>query len=422
MATFEMDLPEGIAPYSRRWEKFEERKYCSTKFFDLQLVRALGLEESIRTFMGNGGLGGLVDLAARTYPALVREFLATFEPADDGWSFRLNGQRFELSTAGFREAFGITSEPTAGWRDFAMMPQSDQLWEAVTGQVIRPSHDSNSSILHPGLRLCHKVLASTFFGQSETNKVSQGTWVWMSCLLPGVNVVPDWVELFFDTCKIMCRSQGRTTSKTIAFGGLITLIAFQVGVDEFDDYLACGETWKIDHNHLRKGHTLIPQREGFIWTAGPGQVHRLHLPRPLPTGPTAAHLRLLPDNQPPPQVQQEEEEEEEEHMNHDHYNEQPHYEEPYQAPHQYFGGASSSHGGFYCDYPSHGYFESAFRSIQDEQAGIRTELGAIRGDIATILANQQEERRAAAADRRMMNELIARFNQSMGFPPPHDDE
>ena len=101
-----------------RWDDLDARRYISTKFFDIPTLRLLGLEESVRTFMGIRDIDGLVDKCVRTYPDLVREFLATFAMAsEDSFTFRLGGANQAMTFEELKNVFGITGNPSARWSE-----------------------------------------------------------------------------------------------------------------------------------------------------------------------------------------------------------------------------------------------------------------------------------------------------------------
>ena len=157
----------------------------------------------------------------------------------------------------------------------------------------------------------------------------------------------------------------------------------------------------------------------FIWYAGVDKSHTLVLPRPLPTGPSPADLYIpsdAPPLGPPPNA------------NEGDANEEP-YEEPTEMEYEpvmqvetfhpqmsYGGGASSSHGGYhgesYDGFPSHGYFESAFRQITERQDATDRQIA----ENHNILMEQQ---------RKNHEEIMAQFNAwapfgwQTQFPPPH---
>ena len=55
--------------------------------------------------------------------------------------------------------------------------------------------------------------------------------MWLYCLTPEAEYVPDWIKLFLAACADALRRKGDMSARIVTFGGMITLIARYMGMD-----------------------------------------------------------------------------------------------------------------------------------------------------------------------------------------------
>ena len=248
------------------WDALEGREIVSTKFFDVPTLQALGLYDCTLRLLVEGGLGGFIDHSAPTFRNLVLEFLSTFHLDDELVKFNLLDREYQLPRAELAGIFGVTSPASNGWAAVGKNQEFFDFWHALTRQTFKSKQgEYNYSIPHPCLRLCHKVLAMTFLGQGEVNKVSMFDMSMVWCLTPEQPVVPDWVELFLESVKKVLKKPG----ERIGFGGMISLIAARFV--RFEDLgPPVGDGFVYDARMLRRVHCLArSEHDGWIWRMGP---------------------------------------------------------------------------------------------------------------------------------------------------------
>ena len=292
-----MERPSGMSSnQKKRWNDLEGRDILSTKFFDVPTLRVLDFEPTVHQLLEKGGLREFVDKNAPTYPSLVREFFSTLKAREvGGIDFRLRGRAYHSDRDRFARAFGVSAEATEYWYRIPKATTTD-FWHGATGRVMRPkAGEYNYSILHPSLRLCHKVLNNTFFGQAEINKVSLSALSYLWCLTPEGDQVPDWVELFLQHCKDALGDGTKRKTAPIGFGGLVTLIAWEHRVNTSDLQDSVGDNYRLDLAALRRANHLVEEGPSFIWQAGKNNVHKIRVPRPLPFRPTVADFFIPHD-------------------------------------------------------------------------------------------------------------------------------
>lgn len=408
----DMVMPSGLTDdEAARWVQLESRKYAPTKFFDEEALAELGLAEPVETLLTHGGLGGFADLHAPTYPALVREFLATLEIDDGAIEFRLLGRRFQSSKATLGRALGVTLCWSNNWQRAQHRPPPAATWELATGQPAKKGGGNyNYSITHPALRLCHKVLNNTFFGQVEINKVSMKAWAWLYCLTPEAEIVPDWVQLFLETCLELLQEGAQRTTRTIAFGGLLTLIARRYRLD-LSGLQALGGDSRLTIDVLRRARHLEGAMAPYLWKAGPQNEHVIRLPTDLPMGPTIAHFNVPPENLSDPEGDEFGPEDDEENQE----------EEQQVPPFMLQGEASASmeDSDEDMDYvPSPSYmasFDQRLSEIQQRQLAHEMEF---RQSHAELRRHQDDHARALAEMQQSMNSFFTQFQQFYPFQPP----
>lgn len=277
------------------WDDLSGRQLVPTKFFDVLTLQRLGLYDCTLRLLVQGGLGGLMDLAAATYKNLVLEFLITFEDKGDRLHFRFFDRDYHLTRADLATIFGVTTPPTDDWRSIEGSQEFFDFWRIVTG-VPFDTHSGkyNYKIVHPCLRLCHKVLAMTFLGQGEVNKVSIRDMSMVWCLTPEQGEIPDWVDLFISSVKKARGKRGK-----IGFGGMITLIALRF-MTEDAIRAQCGafigDGFVYDFHMLKRVHCLGgSEKRGWVWRTGHPSVDYLRLPKTLVYGSRAHDFFLVSD-------------------------------------------------------------------------------------------------------------------------------
>ena len=91
-------------------------------------------------------------------------------------------------------------------------------------------------IPYSAIRLIHKVMSNTFFGQGQINKVPLKDVAYLWALSSEWYMVHDWVGLFIRRCD----NVRDTASKKISLGGMISIL-----VRSKVDITHLSETWGV---------------------------------------------------------------------------------------------------------------------------------------------------------------------------------
>ncbi|XP_021769889.1 uncharacterized protein LOC110734151 [Chenopodium quinoa] len=293
----------GVRLHSKEkgvWTKLQQprRTVQCTKFFDLEALQELEMEEGVRLLLRNVGLENFMTKCAPTYVRYTYEFLSTLTKGREQISFNLNNRNYVMSYDDLRMAFGWDAPPLVNrWGDYSTY-SSRTFWRAITGCEVDPHGDHSFKITHPCLRLVHRFISSTILCQGEATKVPKVTLSYLWAMTPEGVGTPNWVEIFVDSCvKVKSNSSGH-----ISMGGMVSLLACYLNVPPPEDLVPVDSTY-LTYNIM----TLVkigllsrsPVAGSYFWRYGPQGLNYLRLPRPegraLPFGPTAADFFLPPD-------------------------------------------------------------------------------------------------------------------------------
>ena len=142
-----------------------QKEIMCTKFLDWDTLQLFGVGAMTEGLLNHAGFTNFHNLFARTYRHVTLEFLSTFDyhSTTEGnlisLSFEYLGNRYEMTAAEVRAAFGIGVGPSAEW-SVETVGQNPQLWwQVITGAAYSARHSYNYQIPNPSLTLCHKVFA-----------------------------------------------------------------------------------------------------------------------------------------------------------------------------------------------------------------------------------------------------------------------
>ena len=277
------------------------KEMVPTKFFHEMTLEDLGLLNCTEAMLAHAGLGNFLYLAAPTHANMTVEFLTTlwFWP-EEGFleriEFSYRKRKYVMTADQLRGALGITAPPSPNWNPKAITYLHHKWWGDVTGRGFRGGKEYNYFFTHPPLHLAHKVLAMSFFGHGEVNKVSAEDLKYLMTLSQECEIIPDWAGAFIASCH-----KARTADKgKISMGGMVTLI-IQALLDDLSALSQPGtkdpplKGYVYDATWLRTNDYLFPAEEGYMWESGQHREHIISLPREFIYGPTET-FRVVPDD------------------------------------------------------------------------------------------------------------------------------
>ncbi|CAI9265702.1 unnamed protein product [Lactuca saligna] len=223
-----------------------KRQIKSTKFLHRESFASLGVLDGVQALFNNIGWGQFLYNRAATYVEPTLEFLATFNPEEEAQTvtFQMLGEKRSLPHRVVNALMGAPVDNLYYQQD--PWPENfneHYFWQQITNEPQYSSSSSKaSSIIHPCLRLAHRVLTCTIFARSEVGQISKA-------------------ELFFLWC--MTRENG-----DIFIGGLITLIAsrppLQLHLSTLPFEKASGPS-SLDGHALRRMQLIRDSVDGPMW-------------------------------------------------------------------------------------------------------------------------------------------------------------
>jgi len=222
-----------------RFEKLSRRTITATRYADETCLRTLGLFDSVNWMFNQIGWGHFLTLRHPTYERITLEFLSslTYTYAHrvrhgfGGTSFRLFGQDFLLNhneignLLQFQTSLqSVDGVPSQGpWTtEFGLF------WKKLTGTLATSTDGNKSSRIHnPAIRYFHRVLAHTIFGRGESTGVVNLRELFIIHCVFAHKQVNSAAFMLAHMFRMATSGSGH-----IAFGGLITSIAYALGFRE----------------------------------------------------------------------------------------------------------------------------------------------------------------------------------------------
>lgn len=96
----------------------------------------------------------------------------------------------------------------------------------ITGDPYRSSGNKNTQISHPALHYIHLLFSMTVHLKGEVTHVAYVDLSYIWALTKGSSSHLSWVSIFVDMCLV---NQKKKKGK-ISFGGMITLLALDLGI------------------------------------------------------------------------------------------------------------------------------------------------------------------------------------------------
>lgn len=262
-----------------RFTNLRSKRMRPTQFPDIPALKTLGIHSNVKTLHGVMGSVGFLSLHEKTYEALTYEFLCTlrkeFSTEYCGTTgnpyqmihihFRLLGQEYSLNSLEINRILGwpfFTNYETQCAEEY----NESDFWRQITGIPVYKSRSAKaSSIIHPTLRLIHRIYACTIFAREDKGTVNKKELylLWAFVKKHEKVVLSHWlIETFSDMIS-------PTFNGEIHVGGIITLFARHLRVNIPREGELNGST-KLDISTL-KIMQMISERENgkYAWLCGP---------------------------------------------------------------------------------------------------------------------------------------------------------
>uniref|UniRef100_A0A803N511 Arabidopsis retrotransposon Orf1 C-terminal domain-containing protein n=1 Tax=Chenopodium quinoa TaxID=63459 RepID=A0A803N511_CHEQI len=228
------DIKFWDAAHRSNYETLFKRGVNSTRFCDIDALRALRIEEDVCWLFTNVGWGDFLMKRYPTYKRIKLEFLSSLKAVthsaegcgEGSITFQLYNEEHTWTLTKFNEVLGL---PNEGPRLTSKYWSADPIWRTLTDDR---EYDSNNSpgnhIRHPSLRYVQRLLSCTVFGRYEGGKARKDELFMLDRMLHGqpINTGAFLIKQMRDLAN------KTTTSGAIVLGGLITPIAFYLGHKE----------------------------------------------------------------------------------------------------------------------------------------------------------------------------------------------
>ncbi|KAI3736400.1 hypothetical protein L6452_15939 [Arctium lappa] len=273
-----------------RFATLSSRPHSTTKFADQSAFTTLGVADGVRRLFRHVGCEGLLSVYAPSYRRVTLEVLSTFFCCFETrlMKFRaLNASHF-ISFDDVSEIFGclpgnegIVIDPKSG---FGSLFSNERFWSQISDQSVYSARlAKGSSILHPCLRLAHRVLSSTLFCRVDSGTVSHHElfFLW--------SMVNNYPRISFDGGSWIAHKLAKlseSTSGEICCGGLITLILTNspLSIDIPNSISSLEGITSLSIAALQRMQMIRHVRgQGYSCLVGPDHTHHTYLPCPTRT-------------------------------------------------------------------------------------------------------------------------------------------
>ncbi|CAI9288965.1 unnamed protein product [Lactuca saligna] len=245
-----------------------KRQVKSTKFLHRESFASLGVLDGVQALFNNIGWGQFLHNRAATYVEPTLEFLTTFNPEEEAQTvtFQILGEKRSLPHRVVNALMGAPVDNLYYQQDpWPGNFNEHYFWQQITNEPQYSSSSSKaSSIIHPCLRLAHRVLTCTIFARSEVGQISKAELFFLWCMTRENGPRPDFASFFFTKCyNLTTMDKG-----DIFIGGLITLIAsrppLQLHLSTLPFEKASGPS-SLDGNALRRMQLIRDSVVGPMW-------------------------------------------------------------------------------------------------------------------------------------------------------------
>ncbi|KAL4570143.1 hypothetical protein LXL04_025794 [Taraxacum kok-saghyz] len=205
-------------------EKFESlltRKQLTQKFCNKSSLIDIHISSQIQRLFQNIGWENLLDGLWSSYRKPTLEFLSSVNLDHGVLQFRVMNQTYEINEDEICAIIGAPTENAFGPNDSVPDYESLAFWIQITGQ---PNYDASraraSHIIHPVLRVAHRIIASIIYPRDERSTVNSGELKLLYCMTHPSARRPHFGSWLSHKLAII----GGQSSGTIMCGGVITML------------------------------------------------------------------------------------------------------------------------------------------------------------------------------------------------------
>lgn len=299
-----------FADYSQR-DRFlalQEREVVSQKFICVDTLQDVGVFDGIQTLLNNLGWGTLMNTATSTYKILTLEFMSSVFLDHGTLNFRLCNEPRSLTTDQICQLINSPTNNTFGPdRRGRKADLNNDAWSNITGIDRYVARTAKAScIIHPVLKVLHRIVASILFPRRETSTINSKELQLLWCAVTNSPLKPNFGAYVCD--RLIKESQ--KTAGEIHGGGLVTLLArlLHVRVTQAMERLEEGTTLTGKVLEYMKLYYREPSRN--TWVVGPHHTPYLIIDDDDVQTLTLADPASNTNWQPPSNVRGEEEEQE----------------------------------------------------------------------------------------------------------------
>ncbi|KAI3766999.1 hypothetical protein L2E82_17080 [Cichorium intybus] len=166
----EPTLHFGGRTQKNKFKALQDREVKPTRFMHADSFQTLGVLGGVVALFQNIGWGPFLNLHAYTFETPTREFLSSFERNDNERRVTFRLQEMPLSLA---------------------YDDMNRIMESYTS-----SRSKATDIIHPCIRLAHRILVCTIFAHKEVGQVGKWELYFLWCMTRAVPSIPDFASFF----------------------------------------------------------------------------------------------------------------------------------------------------------------------------------------------------------------------------------
>ncbi|KAL4565065.1 hypothetical protein LXL04_029147 [Taraxacum kok-saghyz] len=258
-------------------EKFESlltRKQLTQKFCNKTSLIDMHISTQIQRLFQNIGWENLLDAMYSSYRKPTLEFLSSVNLDHGVLQFRVMNQTYEINED---EICGIIDAPT----DNAFGPNDSvpdynplAFWIQITGQTNYDASRARAShIIHPVLRIAHRIVASIIYPRDERSTVNSGELKLLYCMTHPSDRRPHFGAWLSHKLAII----GGQSSGTIMCGGVITMLMYSIGAfpANHDDLERLPGRPRLDIEAYIACRLFRKNSDGIAWLIGADHTPQL---------------------------------------------------------------------------------------------------------------------------------------------------
>ncbi|CAI9265571.1 unnamed protein product [Lactuca saligna] len=204
-------------------ESFLKRGHAIQKFAHVPTLKELHVYNQVKTLFRNIGWHGLLRVHEFSYKVPTAEFLSSVYLDHGIVYFRLMNQDYEISLDQINAIVGAPTEntfgptdPIQGYYDMTWWTQLTQLHPYVS------SADKASSLIHPMIKVAHRIIASLVAPREERSTISAlELKILYAMTHPENNLIPHYGRFL---CHKLIRLSASRSGKIVC-GGIVSMLA-----------------------------------------------------------------------------------------------------------------------------------------------------------------------------------------------------